>query len=106
MPSLQKLYLSANKLTKLEGLQPLKQLTTLHVRDNQIAGLDGFAPSMEGLQYLNLRYKDSFNVINCVSWVAFYLRTNTVEDVKELQKLKCLPYLRALVLAGILDIDA
>ena len=55
LPSLQKLYLAANKLTQLEGLGSLKQLTTLHVRDNQISALDGFAPSMEGLQYLNLR---------------------------------------------------
>ncbi len=53
--TLQKLYLSANKLTQLEGLEPLKQLTTLHLRDNQISALDGFAPSMEALQYLNLR---------------------------------------------------
>ena len=27
-------------------------------------------------------------------------RSNTVEEVRELDKLKCLPYLRALVLAG------
>lgn len=53
--TLQKLYLAANKLIQLEGLEPLKQLTTLHLRDNQISTLDGFAPSMEALQYLNLR---------------------------------------------------
>ncbi len=56
LPSLQKLYLASNTLTKLEGLEGLRQLTTLHVRENQITTLDGFAPSMEGLQYLNLRY--------------------------------------------------
>ena len=55
LPTLQKLYLASNKLTQLEGLEPLKQLTTLHLRDNQISTLDGFAPSMEALQYLNLR---------------------------------------------------
>ena len=55
LPTLQKLYLAANKLTHLDGLEQLKQLTTLHLRDNHISTLDGFAPSMDGLQYLNLR---------------------------------------------------
>ncbi|XP_064385299.1 leucine-rich repeat-containing protein 23-like [Halichondria panicea] len=80
LPSLQKLYLASNTLTKLEGLEGLRQLTTLHVRENQITTLDGFAPSMEGLQYLNLR-------------------GNAVEVLSELTKLQCLPFLRGLVLA-------
>ena len=81
LPTLQKLYLASNKLTQCDGLQQLHQLTTLHLRDNEIATLDGFAPSQAALQYINLR-------------------ANAVQDMAELQKLKCLPLLRGLVLAG------
>lgn len=55
LPSLEKLYLASNKLTRVEGLEGLCKLTTLHLRQNQIATLDGFAPTMESLQYINLR---------------------------------------------------
>ena len=51
------------------------------MRDNQIATLDGFAPSLAVLQYLNLR-------------------GNVVENMSEVTKLKCLPLLKALVLDG------
>lgn len=81
LPTLQKLYLAANKLTCCDGIQGLHQLTTLHLRDNPIATLDGFAPSMAALQYLNLR-------------------SAAIEESSELTKLKCLPMLRALVLTG------
>ena len=56
LPSLEKLYLASNKLTRVEGLEGLCKMTTLHLRQNQIATLDGFAPTMESLQYINLRY--------------------------------------------------
>lgn len=55
LPSLQRLYLASNKLTAVEGLGALRQLTTLHLRDNQVSSLEGLPPSMEALQYLNLR---------------------------------------------------
>ena len=55
LPALQKLYLASNRLAKLEGLEGLRQLTTLHLRANRITSCDGFAPSMEALQYLNFR---------------------------------------------------
>ncbi len=99
LPSLQKLYLASNTLTKLEGLEGLRQLTTLHVRENQITTLDGFAPSMEGLQYLNLRY---WFCRLCVCAIVLYYccRGNAVEVLSELTKLQCLPFLRGLVLAG------
>lgn len=82
LPTLQKLYLASNKLTQCDGLQQLHKLTTLHLRDNQIATLDGFMPSQAALQYLNLR-------------------ANALQDMAQLQKLKCLPLLRGLVLAGL-----
>lgn len=80
LPLLQKLYLASNKLTSLEGLSGLRQLTTLHARDNQVALLEGLTPSMAALQYLNLR-------------------ANHVADVSEVTKLHPLPRLHGLVLA-------
>ena len=43
-------------LKKVEGLENLSNLTTLHLRDNQIETLSGFSKEMKSLQYLNLRY--------------------------------------------------
>lgn len=47
---------AANMLTKLEDLENLIRLTTLHLRDNKIETLDGFSENMKQLQYVNLRY--------------------------------------------------
>lgn len=63
----------------MEGLENLSNLTTLHLRDNQIETLDGFSKEMKSLQYLNLR-------------------SNMISDLAELAKLRDLPKLRALVL--------
>lgn len=81
LPTLLKLYLASNQLTQCDGLQCLHQLHTLHLRENSITALDGFAPSLVALQYLNLR-------------------ACAIENLSELSKLKCLPLLRALTLAG------
>lgn len=43
-------------LKKVEGLENLSDLTTLHLRDNHIETLSGFSKEMQSLQYLNLRY--------------------------------------------------
>lgn len=43
-------------LKNVEGLENLRNLTTLHLRDNQIETLSGFSEEMQSLQYLNLRY--------------------------------------------------
>ena len=43
-------------LKKVEGLEHLSNLSTLHLRDNQIETLSGFSKEMTSLQYLNLRY--------------------------------------------------
>ncbi|KXJ04905.1 Leucine-rich repeat-containing protein 23, partial [Exaiptasia diaphana] len=69
----------ANHIKAIEGLDRLEHLTKLHLRDNQIDKLDGFSENMKNLQYLNMR-------------------GNSVSDIKEVNKLKCLPLLRALVL--------
>ncbi|XP_057348473.1 leucine-rich repeat-containing protein 23 isoform X2 [Manis pentadactyla] len=79
LPKLKKLYLAQNMLKKVEGLENLSNLTTLHLRDNQIETLSGFSGDMKSLQYLNLR-------------------GNMVADLRELAKLRDLPKLRALVL--------
>ena len=49
------LFQAANKLKKLEGLDKLVHLATLHLRDNQIDALDGFSAEMKNLQYVNFR---------------------------------------------------
>ncbi|XP_069506745.1 leucine-rich repeat-containing protein 23 isoform X2 [Ambystoma mexicanum] len=79
LPNLRNLYLAQNTLRRLEGLEVLVNLTTLHLRDNQLETLDGFSEHMRALQYVNIR-------------------GNLVASVKEMEKLQCLPMLRALVL--------
>ncbi|KAM4819712.1 leucine-rich repeat-containing protein 23 [Thomomys bottae] len=79
LPKLKNLFLAQNMLKKVEGLENLSSLTTLHLRDNQISTLSGFSKQMKSLQYLNLR-------------------GNAVADLAELAKLRELPTLRALVL--------
>ncbi|KAF3816405.1 hypothetical protein GH733_014578 [Mirounga leonina] len=79
LPKLKNLFLAQNMLKKVEGLEHLSNLTTLHLRDNQIETLSGFSKEMTSLQYLNLR-------------------GNMVTHLGELAKLRDLPKLRALVL--------
>ncbi|XP_025936100.1 leucine-rich repeat-containing protein 23 isoform X2 [Apteryx mantelli] len=78
LPKLKNLYLAQNAISSLEGLEGLGQLTTLHLRDNQLETLDGFCSTMKCLQYLNLR--------------------NGISSLQEVAKLQALPMLRALVL--------
>jgi len=79
LPTLKNLYLAANQITTIEGLDGLEKLQKLHIRDNQIANLDGFTEGLKSLQYINIR-------------------GNSISDLKELKKLTCLPMLRAVVL--------
>ncbi|XP_019951580.2 leucine-rich repeat-containing protein 23 [Paralichthys olivaceus] len=55
LPNLQRLYLAQNVIKRLEGLERLEHLTTLHLRDNQLESLDGLSPNMKCLKYLNVR---------------------------------------------------
>ncbi|NXL06774.1 LRC23 protein, partial [Mesembrinibis cayennensis] len=79
LPKLKNLYLAQNAIRRLEGLEGLGQLSTLHLRDNQLETLDGFCGSMKSLQYLNLR-------------------NNGISSLQEVAKLQVLPMLQALVL--------
>ncbi|KAM6141049.1 leucine-rich repeat-containing protein 23 [Pterocles gutturalis] len=79
LPKLKSLYLAQNAIWSLEGLEGLGQLTTLHLRDNQLETLDGFCSSMKCLQYLNLR-------------------NNGIRSLQEVAKLQVLPMLQTLVL--------
>ncbi|NWH88026.1 LRC23 protein, partial [Aegithalos caudatus] len=76
---LKKLYLAKNMICSLEGLEEFEQLETLHLRDNKLEALDGFSDSMKCLQYLNLR-------------------SNGIKSFQEVEKLRVLPMLQALVL--------
>ncbi|XP_015728255.1 leucine-rich repeat-containing protein 23 [Coturnix japonica] len=79
LPKLKKLYLAQNTIKSLEGLEALEQLSTLHLRDNELGTLDGFSSSMKCLQYLNLR-------------------NNAISSLQEVAKLQVLPMLQVLVL--------
>ncbi|NXL94662.1 LRC23 protein, partial [Alectura lathami] len=79
LPRLKNLYLAQNAIRSLEGLEALEQLTTLHLRDNELQTLDGFSSCMKRLQYLNLR-------------------NNGISSFQEVAKLQVLPMLQALVL--------
>ncbi|XP_019746172.1 leucine-rich repeat-containing protein 23 [Hippocampus comes] len=58
LPNLQRLYLAQNLITSLEGMEKLESLTTLHLRNNKLANLDGLSANMKCLQYLNIRSND------------------------------------------------
>ncbi|NXG21193.1 LRC23 protein, partial [Grallaria varia] len=79
LPKLKKLYLAQTNTCSLEGLEGLKQLESLHLRDNKLETLDGFASSMKCLKYLNLR-------------------NNGISSFQEVGKLQVLPMLQELVL--------
>ncbi|XP_063711158.1 leucine-rich repeat-containing protein 23-like isoform X1 [Symsagittifera roscoffensis] len=80
IPTLKNLFLAQNKIKFLEDLDKLESLQMLHMRDNQVDNLDGFSEKMRSLQYLNIR-------------------GNQLANKKELNKLKVLPFLRAIVMA-------
>lgn len=79
LPGLRKLYLGDNSIVNIEQLSRLQNLTILHLRNNKITSLDGFPETLTQLQYLNLR-------------------KNEVTTFSEVEKLKRLPMLRALIL--------
>nr|XP_057939749.1 leucine-rich repeat-containing protein 23-like isoform X2 [Doryrhamphus excisus]XP_057939875.1 leucine-rich repeat-containing protein 23-like isoform X2 [Doryrhamphus excisus] len=54
LPNLQRLYLAQNAIKSLEGLDQLQSLTTLHLRKNKLANVDGLSSEMKCLQYLNI----------------------------------------------------
>jgi len=54
-PKLQRLYLAANNIKTVSGLENKHFLTILHLRGNSIETLDGFTNDLKKLTYLNLR---------------------------------------------------
>ena len=70
VPTLRQLFLASNSLTNIDGLGGLPQLTTLHLRNNQIALLDGFTSDLESLQYINLRW-NHLSLSLCLSLLLF-----------------------------------
>jgi Leucine-rich repeat (LRR) protein len=55
MPLLEELYLANNNLTVLTGWEQLPALRKLHLRRNKIEKFDEEAPTLENLEYINLR---------------------------------------------------
>ncbi|KYN37680.1 Leucine-rich repeat-containing protein 23 [Trachymyrmex septentrionalis] len=80
-PSLTQLYLAENQIEKIENFGVLVNLTTLILRDNKLANLDGFTEQCRSLNYVNLR-------------------SNELAKISELKKLDCLPNLEILVVLG------
>jgi Leucine-rich repeat (LRR) protein len=83
---LKKAYLGANAIEAVKGIEGLVNLTHLHLRDNKIAQLNGFTEDQRSLSYINLR-------------------SNSVTEIEQLDKLACLPALESLVLTGIVHVD-
>lgn len=42
-------------IKQLEGLDRLTNVTTIHLRENQLSQLDGFSEENKMLQYVNMR---------------------------------------------------
>ena len=78
-PRLTRLYLAANQIERVEGLEILVNLQVLHLRSNKISSLDGFDSRCARLSYLNLR-------------------NNEITRISELEKLNCLPALETLII--------
>ncbi|CAK9814935.1 Leucine-rich repeat-containing protein 23 [Anthophora plagiata] len=78
-PTLTRLFLAENQIEKLEGLEILVNLTTLHLRSNKLSSLNGFDSRCAKLNYINLR-------------------NNEIIKLSELEKLSCLPALETLII--------
>lgn len=76
--SLERLYLAENEIEELKGVDNLVSLKTLHLRDNRLRNLDGFASTCAKLKYLNIR-------------------RNSIALMSEIKKLSCLPALETLI---------
>lgn len=74
-----RLFLAENRIEKIEGLEALVNLRTLHLRNNRLANLDGFHERCRNLRYVNLR-------------------NNAIWKISELRKLSCLPSLETLII--------
>lgn len=79
--SLERLFVAQNKITRLNDLSQLTNLTTLHLRDNNIRKLNDFTQFLTKLTYLNLR-------------------SNNIMKLRQFRKLACLPSLEVLVYTG------
>ncbi|XP_073980923.1 leucine-rich repeat-containing protein 23-like [Rhodnius prolixus] len=79
--SLEKLFLSYNNISSIEGLDGLVNLKWLHLRGNKIKKLTGFNEELSKLYYVNLR-------------------DNEIAEEQQLKQLKILPLLRILILIG------
>lgn len=79
--SLERLFVAQNKISRLNDLSQLTNLTTLHLRDNNIRKLNGFTQFLTKLTYLNLR-------------------SNNIMKLRQFRKLSCLPNLEILVYTG------
>eukprot|EP00842_Homolaphlyctis_polyrhiza_P005339 jgi/Hompol1/5806/HPOL_004744-RA len=78
-PKLQRLYLAANEITTLTGLDSKPHLQVLHLRGNKLENLDGLSDALANLTYLNLR-------------------ANKIASIDQVAKLKALPSLKMLTL--------
>ena len=56
----------ANIIKRIEGMSRLTGLSTLHLRDNQLESLDGFAEEQKNLQYINLRWDMIIKRQHCI----------------------------------------
>lgn len=79
--SIQFLFLIKCKIRKVEGLENLVNLHTLHLRGNRIKKLHGFTWHLQSLSYLNLR-------------------DNKISNLRQFKRLRPLRKLRTLIVTG------
>lgn len=77
-PNLVHLFLAENRIERIEDLEFLVNLKTLHLRSNELTNLDGFSKECRSLNYVNLR-------------------DNKLAKISELRKLCCLPNLEIII---------
>jgi protein phosphatase 1 regulatory subunit 7 len=95
LATLQTLSIQCNRLTKIQGLSHLTQLTELYLSENGIEQIEGLE-ALVNLRVLDLaanRIKKIENIAHLQQLEEFWANDNQIESFEELNALKVLPLL-------------